>query len=69
MIQLLIGYIAGIFSLAVFALYFSRATKARPQDSNKRSIAAIGAGGHGITMESYQARMLESVLRHYEGQA
>jgi hypothetical protein len=67
MLLFLAGFIVGVFALGIFAVQYNRLT--RPKAEDKRTISALGAGGHAITMDSYQAKLMRDVIRHYEAEA
>ena len=62
-------FIAGMFVgasiLMATALRFSKSAQSKPATT----FSAVGVGGHAISMDAYHARMLESVLKHYQGEA
>jgi hypothetical protein len=59
---------SGLFAIA--AHLSNKAAKAKPTEQ-PQGIAAtsVSVNGGNVTMDAWHARMLESVLKHYEAQA
>jgi hypothetical protein len=72
MIDFIMGLFVGIFGLSVVALHFAnKAAKpeAKPQHNGISAVGLDPSGGNSAGLDAYHARMLESIMRHYEGQA
>ena len=62
----LLGFLCGVATLMVIALYFSH--RAKPKTDATPTCHAIGLGGND-PLEPYAARQLREIFTKYEGTA
>jgi hypothetical protein len=63
------GIFVSAFGLTMIALHFASKQKAEVKPQHVASAISVDLSGNNASMDDYHKRMIESVMRHYEGQS